>query len=259
MKIRCVYKIENKLNGRCYVGSTVNFTQRKWRHFYDMKKGRHISRFMQRDFNKCGAGAFTIEIIECVAVEVDLLTREQHWLDLVRPAYNSAKIAGSSIGIKHSSEVVQRNRERNAGFGNGNARISKEQSIEISGLLQAMTTEQIAQQFNVERSTVQRVCRRIGAKKTVKVYGESSRKMFSSNAILNIAGKNALPVYVLAANGGDVTAYQSITEAAKVLGIDVSAVAKRLKRKSQSFCRGFCISREPFDAAMVAWPYRSAA
>lgn len=50
----------------------------------------------------------------------------------------------------------------------------------------------------------------------------------------------------------------SITEAADVLGIDVSAVAKRLKRKSISHCSGYFISHEPIDAAMVAWPFRGA-
>lgn len=64
---RCVYLIRNLVNGRIYVGSTINFPQRKWRHLYDLKKGKHCSRFMQRDFNKCGGDAFVIEVLEVVS------------------------------------------------------------------------------------------------------------------------------------------------------------------------------------------------
>ena len=53
-RIQCVYRILNTKNGRSYIGSTVHFVQRKWRHFYDLKKGCHRSVFMQRDYAKCG-------------------------------------------------------------------------------------------------------------------------------------------------------------------------------------------------------------
>ena len=36
--IHCVYQIFNTKNSRSYIGSTVNFSQRKRRHFNDLHK-----------------------------------------------------------------------------------------------------------------------------------------------------------------------------------------------------------------------------
>lgn len=252
----CVYQIKNLTNGRVYVGSTINFAQRKWRHLYDLKRGKHRSRFMQRDFNKCGSNAFVIEIIEDVSEVDNLIAREQHWLDTLQPPYNSAKLAGTVLGVKHPPEVVQRNRERNAGFGNGNARLTEEQADEALSLVNDMTVQKIAEKYGVSRATVQRHMRRVGAKKVARIYGAEARQLLSKNAASNIAGRNAFSVFVL--RRGDVSAVRtaSVTEAAKILGICASAVAKRLKKAPISFYSDYCISRAQINAAMTAWPYR---
>ena len=259
MKIRCVYQIRNVLNGRHYIGSTENFAQRKRRHFYDLEKGVHRSRFMQRDFIKCGMAAFDIYILEKVEAHEDLISREQYWIDTTSPNYNSAKIAGTVLGVKHSAESVRKNSERNRGFGNGNARISKDHADEIQKLMSSMTVEQIAYRYGVARTTIQRLFRRLGVNKVNRLYDKSARAMFSLNATENIAGKNALPVFVLRRGDVQQASLPSVTAAAKLLNIDVSSIAKRLKRSSISFCGDFCVSRDPIDAAMVAWPYRTAA
>lgn len=111
--IHCVYQIFNTKNSRSYIGSTVNFSQRKRRHFNDLKKGCHSSVFMQRDYAKCGVEAFEIRVIEQVELPSNLIAREQFWIDSLKPEYNSAKIAGSTLGIKHSIEAVLKNKERN--------------------------------------------------------------------------------------------------------------------------------------------------
>jgi group I intron endonuclease len=35
-----------------------------------------------------------------------IISREQHFLDLLKPAYNMLKIAGSSFGFKHSKKTI---------------------------------------------------------------------------------------------------------------------------------------------------------
>ncbi|WPH22298.1 GIY-YIG nuclease family protein [Variovorax paradoxus] len=255
-KVRCVYQIRNLVNGRCYIGSTENFTQRKWRHFYDLGRGEHRSRFMQRDFSKCGRAAFVIEVVEQVDATQDLLAREQHWLDTSRPHYNSAKVAGSVVGVRRSPESVRRNRERNAGFGNGNSRITAAQAEEVRMLIAEMTTKQIAVRFGVATTTIQRLCRRLGIEKPARVYGAAARALFSANAGKNIAGRNALTVHVFQRGASQAVSAASLKEAAQLLGIGGPAIAKRLKRHRLSFCGDFCISREPINVATVAWPHR---
>jgi group I intron endonuclease len=52
-----------------------------------------------------GYSNFSLEIMEfCEASQA--VVREQHYLDLLNPEYNILKIAGSSLGKKHSEETL---------------------------------------------------------------------------------------------------------------------------------------------------------
>lgn len=41
---------------------------------------------------------------------VDTLKREQYYMDLLKPEYNIVKIAGSTLGYKHTSESLEKMR-----------------------------------------------------------------------------------------------------------------------------------------------------
>jgi len=68
-----VYKLTNKLNGRVYIGSAKEFKERWKEHERSLKLGKHHNRFLQADYNKCGAEAFSFSILEIV--EGDKLAR----------------------------------------------------------------------------------------------------------------------------------------------------------------------------------------
>lgn len=88
-----IYRIRNILNNHIYIGSTNDFYVRKIGHFYLLRTNQHHSIYLQRAFNKYGESNFVFEPIELV-VEIDLLTREQWYLDTLQPEYNISKIAG---------------------------------------------------------------------------------------------------------------------------------------------------------------------
>jgi len=48
-----VYLIENKKNGKVYVGSTKNLKRRWWFHQYLLKKGNHTNKYLQQDWDEC--------------------------------------------------------------------------------------------------------------------------------------------------------------------------------------------------------------
>ena len=54
---------------------------------------------------KYGYGNFSLEILEYCEPK-DLISREQYYLDLIKPEYNILKIAGSRLGAKHSLDVI---------------------------------------------------------------------------------------------------------------------------------------------------------
>ena len=103
MKLSGIYKIINKTNNHIYVGSAVDLKGRWSTHKNRLKDNKHHSIYLQRAYNKYGADNFVFEIIEECSKD-DLIKREQYYFDLLKPNYNVAKIAGSSLGLKHSKE-----------------------------------------------------------------------------------------------------------------------------------------------------------
>lgn len=61
-----IYRITNQINGRFYIGSTCQFKVRWATHRRELLKGNHCNAFLQNDFNKCGADAFVVEVLEVI-------------------------------------------------------------------------------------------------------------------------------------------------------------------------------------------------
>jgi len=65
---------------------------------------------MDRALLKHGFSNFSFEILEYCGIE-ELLKREQYYLDNLKPEYNIATIAGSTLGYKHTSESLAKMRD----------------------------------------------------------------------------------------------------------------------------------------------------
>ena len=220
----CVYEIRNSLTGRHYIGSSLNPAQRRRRHFLDLRLDRHRSRFMQRDFNKCGADAFEFVVLEATTAEA-MLEREQYWIDSTTPPYNSARIAGNCRGVKHTPEVVAANRARGQGFGNGNAKVTPEMADAIAALRDSHTTSQLAQIVGVHASTIERVLKRIGSTKGGKRHVSTDvRKQLRAHALSVLLPSRRVKVEMLNDCGVAVREFESLTAAATAAGVSVSTL-----------------------------------
>lgn len=108
-----IYRITLVRDGRCYIGSTVDIRRRWGEHRKSLRAGTHHSKYMQRCYTKYGENALIFEILEiCDITDMTdeqvsglLFVREQCWFDLKTPEFNSAPIAGSMLGFKHSEET----------------------------------------------------------------------------------------------------------------------------------------------------------
>jgi group I intron endonuclease len=99
-----IYKITNIKTQDFYIGSAVNYKNRRWSHICSLKKNKHKNQFIQNSWNKYGQDAFIFEIIEVVDKLENLIIREQYWIDTLSPTFNFAKIAGSPLGVKHTEK-----------------------------------------------------------------------------------------------------------------------------------------------------------
>jgi len=94
-----IYKIENIINGKLYVGSAKDFGQRWERHKKDLANNRHSSIKLQRSYNKYGPDNFRFSIIEKVEYKKDLfIEREQYYIDSLDSKLNGYNIADASFG-----------------------------------------------------------------------------------------------------------------------------------------------------------------
>src|SRR4030065_2348259 len=102
-----IYIIENKVNGKLYVGSSINPKQRWRQHRFQLKRGTHHCRRLQNAWTKYGRSEFTFLVVER---DVDLLflsAREQFtmWRYEVNCYNQSLHVDQPSYGYKHSTET----------------------------------------------------------------------------------------------------------------------------------------------------------
>lgn len=109
-----IYQITNLQNGKCYVGSAVSFTKRWKEHVRQLSNGEHHSTVMQRAWNKYGEAAFQFKKL-LVCAKADLIWYEQRAIDVLKPAYNICKVAGSVLGYRHTYEAKTAAAERARG------------------------------------------------------------------------------------------------------------------------------------------------
>lgn len=122
-----IYKWENKISEEFYIGSAVDLNKRMSEYYRESyithpSRGKSIICYA---LVKYGYSNFSLSILEyCNRNEV--ITREQHYLDLLNPPYNIFKYAYSSEGYKHTLEAIHKtslakkskfNKEQNSFYG----------------------------------------------------------------------------------------------------------------------------------------------
>lgn len=116
-----VYLLKNNLNGRCYVGSSTNLSQRKKEHKSKFRLGKVNSNFKDEvlDFNN-----FSFIILEefifgdwCKKeyIEEIITSLEQYYVDTLKPYYNIRKEVDTNKNITLSEENLNHLRTVNIG------------------------------------------------------------------------------------------------------------------------------------------------
>jgi len=101
-----IYKINNTINNKFYIGSSCNILKRFNEHITRLKKNAHPNKHLQSAFKKYGLKSFSFTILEECDIDI-LLAREQYYLDNIdcwKTVYNKTKIStgGGSDVLKKS-------------------------------------------------------------------------------------------------------------------------------------------------------------
>lgn len=116
-----IYTITNLIDGKMYIGRSVNLSIREKEHFADLKDNTHYSDRLQRAVNKYGIENFKFEVlIEC---DIEQLCSEEHyWCNLldthnrdrgynIAPTHPHKKVCWDEESIKKRENTRKENAE----------------------------------------------------------------------------------------------------------------------------------------------------
>jgi len=108
-----IYMWTHNESGKRYIGSAFDLSNRIKQYFSIYHLERDSSMYICNALKFHGYSSFSLMILEYIDVKditkpeakKIILKREQYYLDLLSPHYNILKLAGSSLGHKHSEET----------------------------------------------------------------------------------------------------------------------------------------------------------
>lgn len=196
-----VYRWVNKKNGRSYISSSVNLRQR----FYKYYSTSHLQKYksiIHQAILKYSYSNFSLEILEYCDIN-NLVSKEQYYINKLKPEYNILKTAGSSLGFKHSQKTLD--------YFKNIRKVSEETRKNLS---QAAIGRVLS---DAEKSKIS--ASRIG----IKLSSETRAKISATTSSLI-----GVPVIVRNIHTKLETEYINLTEAAKAINVSRVAVKKAL-------------------------------
>lgn len=103
-----IYIFKNKINGKVYIGQSVNIRSRVHRHLSYLNKATKFKGVIYLALKKYGLEAFDIEVLELCSID-QLNEREEYWIkyyDSVNPdlGYNICSKSRTTLGTKRTDE-----------------------------------------------------------------------------------------------------------------------------------------------------------
>lgn len=139
-----IYKIENQVNHKKYIGLTNNIAKRKSRHFGDLRRNCHDNHFLQKEFNIFGQENFSFNIeFQGEVTPEEISAKEREYIkkyDSYRNGYNQ-------------------NEGGNFGPSNGGTKLTQTDVFNILSALEFMSKpgQILANMYEVSRTTISRI------------------------------------------------------------------------------------------------------
>jgi group I intron endonuclease len=232
-----IYKITNNINGKLYIGQTTRPLKERWQEHCKMSGDCPA---LSNAMKKYGIDSFTIEIIDNAVNIEELNQKEEKYIkgfNSIRPCGYNLTFGG--LNALRSEETKRKNSEKQLGEKNHNwgkkasAETRKKMSDARKGSKNHMWGKKMPDGHNKKMLDAQKGMShpRLG-----KTFTAESRKKMSDAQ----KGRPALSRESIKCNENNII-YQSMTEAANSLNLQISEVSNQLKGKRVS-CKGYTFS-----------------
>lgn len=185
-----IYKIENKINGKVYIGQSVCVETRWKQHIFDDRKNSLIHLAIK----KYGEDNFSFNVIEeCSLAELD--EKEKYWINFYQ-SFLREKGYNIMLGGKHQEKF------------------STEEIIDLWE--KGLSIAEIKEKLNIARdSTISKRLKHLESYSIKESHSRGAYKAFSEGKILlNIHDTFNCPVYQYALTGEYIAEYKNISAAA---------------------------------------------
>lgn len=219
-----IYRLVNRSSGNCYVGQSINLTERFRRHLNISYISKRKELSINRAFLKYGYSDFSLEILEYCDKSV-LQEREQYYIDKLNPLYNILKIAGSSLGFKHSESTKLKKSLALKGVyvGEKSSLFGRVHTEETKKLMSSKKAGEGNPLFGKTHSDETKQLMRL--RKLGRVHSEATKELMSK------AQGNSVNIYEKDSEGKLILigAFVSTRKAAKFLGISAGTVTRYMQ------------------------------
>jgi len=206
-----IYMLTNKINKKKYIGRAIDLNKRINRYFQEsyLNNKKYRNYYIVKAIKKYGITNFIISILEYTNnSRLELIKREQYYIDNLNPEYNILRKAGNSLGYKHSLETKLKISLINKG-----RKLNLEAKKRIS--------------FGLKMSSLVGHKHRLATKlKLSKIAKER-----------NFHPKEGLEIIVKDMTTGFIKEYKSIREAARDLKADTRSIRSRIPNKKGKYIK----------------------
>ena len=151
-----IYKIENLVNGKIYIGQSKQIRQRWTEHKKELRHNRHRNEYLQRAWNKYGEDNFKHEILELCSEE-ELDEKECYYINLYKTFDNDNGYNLTSGGGRRK-EYSKSTREKLKinGTGSNNPNSKKVICLETNKIYESMN--QAGEDCGIDYTNIYRCC-----------------------------------------------------------------------------------------------------
>ena len=105
-----IYKITNSINGKNYIGQTIQSVERRYRCHINSAMSNNADTHLARAIRKYGPSAFSYSVIDTADDESELLKKEQKWIkecNSIKNGYNETDATYKCGGNTYMSKSAQ--------------------------------------------------------------------------------------------------------------------------------------------------------